>query len=136
MSKLILPLLCKLRRSDLQLLSKLVRSGIFYFQPTWSEVCFLFPTSCREVGFQNSVQLGQNYFFEFFSQTASKNAFLVGYHWERFFLWKLPKTPVPSATTWEKLLDNCRRSTHKKFSFVGYHLRTTMDKMPFSSATT
>ena len=27
-----------------------------------SEVSFIFPTSCREVAFENSVQLGQNYF--------------------------------------------------------------------------
>ena len=124
MSKLYSSLLCKLRRSD------------FNFCPSWSEVCFLFPTSCREVGFENSVQLGQNYFFVNFSWNASKIAFLVGYHWERFFLRSLTKTSIPSATTWRNILKNCRRSTHKKFGFLGYHLRTTMDKMPFSPATT
>ena len=88
---------------------------IFNFCPTWAEVglwtsnqlgrkSFLFPTSCREVGFQNSVQLGQNYFFEIFSWNASKNAFLVGYHWERFFLKSLTKTPLPPATTWRIVL--------------------------------
>ena len=66
-SKLTTSLLCKLHISQIPLLSKLVRSGIFYFHSTWSEVCFLFPTTCREVGFENSVQLGQNYFFENFS---------------------------------------------------------------------
>lgn len=37
--------------------------------------CFLFPTSCREVGFQNSVQLGQNYFLHFFIEAIIKMAF-------------------------------------------------------------
>ena len=32
------------------------------FRPTWLEVGFLFPTTCREVDFRNSVQLRQNYF--------------------------------------------------------------------------
>ena len=36
---------------------------------------FLFPTTCREVGFQNSVQLGQNYFFEFFLEMLLKMPF-------------------------------------------------------------
>ena len=35
----------------------------------------LFPTSCREVGFQNSVQLGQNYFFAFFIEAVLKMPF-------------------------------------------------------------
>ena len=100
-----------------QLLPNLGRSWVLDFQPTWSEVHFLFPTSCREVGFQNSVQLGQNNFFEIFPQNASKNAFLVGYHLERFF-------------------ENCSWATHKKFGFLGHHLRRTMDKKRFSPATT
>ena len=65
---------------------------------------FLCPTSCREVDFRNSVQLGQNYFFAIFSWNASKNTFLVGYHWERFFLKSLTKMPLPLATTWRSIL--------------------------------
>ena len=34
-----------------------------------------------------------------FPWSSSKNASLGGYHWERFFLRVLPKTPIPSATT-------------------------------------
>ena len=136
MSKLQFSLLRKLRRSDFLTSVQVGQKWDFDFQPTWSEVCFLFPTSCREVGFRNSVQLGQNYFFEIFSWNASKNAVLVGYHWERFFLRSLTKTPIPSATTWRNILKSRRRSTHKKFSFGGYHLRRTMDKKRFSPATT
>ena len=113
----------------------LCRSWIWDFRPTWSEVRFIFPTSCREVAFENSVQLGQNYFFEIFSWNASKNTFLVGYHWERFFE-ITPQNATSVGYHLGSILENCRRSTHKKIGFVGYHLRTTMDKMPFSSATT
>ena len=99
---------------------------IFNFCPGWAEVefwssnqlgrkPFLFPTSCRKISFENSVQLGQNYFFENFFET-------------------LLKMPFPSATTWRYILKNCKRSTHKKFGFSGYHLRTTMDKKCLSSA--
>ena len=115
--KLLTSLLCKLHISQIPLLSKLVRSGISYFQPTWLEVCFLFPTSCREVDFENSVQLGQNYFL-------------------RFFIWQVIKMPFSSATTGRSILKNCRRCTHKKFSFLGYHLRRIMDKKRFSPAIT
>ena len=52
-----------------------------------------------------------------FSEDTPQNANLIGYHLEKHF---------------EKL--QTRR--HKKFGFGGYHLRTTMDKMPFSPATT
>ena len=54
----------------------------------------------------------------------------------RDFLRALPKTLIPSATIWKYILKNCRRSTHKKLGFGGYHLRTTMDKKHFLSATT
>ena len=90
---------------------KLSGSWFWKFCPTWAEL-----------------------FFWIFSWNASKNAFLVGYHWERFFLWALPKTQIPSATTWRNILKNCRRRTHKKFGFPGYHLKTTMDKKRFSPA--
>ena len=57
---------------------KLSGSWFWKFCPTWAEL-----------------------FFWIFSWNASKNAFLVGYHWERFFLKSLTKTPLPPATTWE-----------------------------------
>ena len=34
--------------------------------------------------------------------------------------------PIPSATTWKNILKNCRRSTHKKFGFPGYHLKRNL----------
>ena len=52
-----------------------------------------------------------------FSEITPQNANPIGYHLERFF-------------------ENCSWATHKKFGFLGYHLRTTMDKKRFSLATT
>ena len=60
---------------------KLSGSWFSKFCPTWAEL-----------------------FFWIFSWNASKNAFLVGYHWERFFLKSLTKTPLPPATTWRIVL--------------------------------
>ena len=47
-SKLQFSLLRKLRRSDFLTSVQVGQKWDFDFQPTWSEVCFLFPTSCRE----------------------------------------------------------------------------------------
>ena len=113
----------------------------------WTEVGFWLPTKLNGSLFFIPDKLSGSWFWKFcptwaelffanFSWNASKITFLVGYHWERFFLRALPKTPIPSAITWRSILKNCSRSTHKKFGFGGYHLRTTMDKMPFSPATT
>jgi hypothetical protein len=46
---------------------------------------FLFPTSCREVDFRNSVQLGQNYFLHFFFEEVLKTAFSSATIWRDFF---------------------------------------------------
>ena len=68
----------------------------FYFQPIWSEVYFLFPTSCREVGFHNSAQVGQNYFFKFFLETLLKMPFssatCTWKSWHLLFwtIWSMP----------------------------------------------
>ena len=117
---------------------------IFNFCPGWAEVefwssnqlgrkPFLFPTSCREVSFENSVQLGQNYFFEFFRKTLLKLPFSAATT-GRDFSKITPQNANHIGYHLEKHFENCSRNTHKKFGFPGYHLRTTMDKMPFSLA--
>ena len=113
-SKLLTSLLCKLHISQIPLLTNLDRSGIFYFQPTWSEVCFLFPTSCREVGFENSVQLGQNYFFAFFIKAVLKMAFLLATTGRSFFWDYSPKRQshrLPLGETFWKIADKARIKT-------------------------
>lgn len=83
---------------------------------------FLFPTSCREVDFRNSVQLGQNYFFANFSWNASKNAFLVGYHWERFF-----RDHSPNGQACRLPLEN---DYGQKAFLTGYHVRAFSKTFP------
>ena len=61
--KIILPKLDRIFKSNFPTTCREYKT---HFRPTWLEVYFLFPTSCREVDFRNSVQLGQNYFFAFF----------------------------------------------------------------------
>jgi hypothetical protein len=69
---------------------------IFNFCPTWAEVgvltsdqlgwkLFLSPTTGREVGFENSVQLGQNYFLHFFFEVVLKMPFSSATIWREIF---------------------------------------------------
>ena len=120
---------------------------IFNFCPSWSEVGFLTSNQLgRKSIFHSRQVVGKLVFkilsnlgriiFCIFQWNSSKNPFLVGYHWERFFLRVLPKPPIPLATTWRNISKNCRWSTHKKFGFGGYHLRRTMDKKRFLPAIT
>ena len=105
---------------------------------------FLFPTTCREVGFQNSVQLGQNYFFEFFLEMLLKMPFSSATTGRDFFCAHSPKRQshrlplgrnfwiiaaeariknlLSAATIWEGLWTKCRShrlSLEKKFSVLG-----------------
>ena len=89
---------------------------IFNFCPSWVEVGFWTSDQLGwRLGFYSRQvvgklileilsNLGRIIFLQIFSWNASKNAFLVGYHWEGFFLRALPKTPIPSATTWRIVL--------------------------------
>ena len=88
---------------------------IFNICPGWADVGFWLPTNLVGGRFFIPDKLSGSWFWKFcptwaelffwiFSWNASKNAFLVGYHWEGFFLRALPKTPIPSATTWRIVL--------------------------------
>ena len=117
-----------------------VRFPLYNFGANCVEVIFNFCPTWAEVEFWTSSQLGRKSVF-YSRQVVGKLAFKILSNLGRiiflkFFRETLLKMPFSSATTWSRILKNCRRSTHKKFSFGGYHLRTTMDKMPFSPATT
>ena len=119
-----IPLLSKLDRSGILTSNQLGRKSVFYSRQVVGKLILEILSNLGRI------------IFCIFHWSGYKNAFLGGYHWESFFLCALPKTPIPSATTWRNILKNCRQSTHKKFGSLGYHLRRTMDKMPFSPATT
>jgi len=119
-----------------------------HFCPSWSEVGFLlppnlvgsdfiFPTSCREVGFENSVQLGQNYFFALFSWKTSKIAFLVGYHLGISSFWEHSPNGqshrLPLGEVFLKIADEARiKNSFSPATIWG----EIVDNTPFSPAIT
>ena len=120
---------------------------IFNFCPTWAEVEFW---TSNQLGWQSVFysrqvvgklilkilsNLGRIIFLQFFIEAVLKIPFSSATT-GRVFSEITPQNANPIGYHLEKHFENYNRSTNKKFSFGGYHLRRTMDKKRFSPATT
>ena len=85
-------------KSHYPLLSKLVRSGIFNFRPTWLEVIFYSRQVVGKLLLKILSNLGRIIFLKFFLEMLLKMSFSSATIWGEV----VDKTPFSPATTWKE----------------------------------